>query len=191
MTACEALRYEFFVKERRWVEEDPGSPGHERDGYDAFCRHLGVFRGTELAAYLRVLPWIPEVGFMLEREFRSLVGGYNAPDLRQEGSVEVSRLAVRKGEPLLRPGEPSAVELLLKLLYHLSLTEGYRRFYVTVERRWLRTFRRTFPFPFVPFGRPYVFPDGTETVAAYADLEDMEEAVRAGAPDRFCWYQSE
>jgi N-acyl-L-homoserine lactone synthetase len=188
--ACEALRYEFFVKARRWVAEDPGSPGRERDSYDDFSYHLGVFQGSEIAAYLRVLPWLPEVGFMLEREFRPLVGGDDMADLRRPGSVEVSRLAVRKGEPLLQPGERSAVELLLKLLYRLSLVEGYRHFYVTVEKGWLRVFRRAFPFPFVRLGQPYVFPDGTETVAAYADLEDMEKAVREEAPDRFYWYRS-
>ena len=186
------LRHDYFVRERKWVRDDPEMPGRETDRYDAHCHQLGVFKGGLLAAYLRVLPGPSEIGFMLENEFRILLGVREFEDLGGEGTAELSRLVVRRD-----PGfftclheRQRAVELLLKLLYRLSLSEGYRRFYIVVERKWLPFLGRRFLLPFEPVGRAYTFPDGTETVAARADLSDMEERMRRCAPERFEWYRS-
>ena len=190
--AYRELRHGYFVRERKWVTEDPKRPGEEADRYDGHCHHLGVFREEWLLAYLRMLPWIPEVGFMLDREFKALLSEQDRHSLPQEGAAEVSRLVV-SGEPGFFAGPREkrlALELLFKLLYRLSLAQGYRRLYVEVETGWLAAFRRTFRFPFEPIGQPCRFPDGTETAAACADLADLEDSLRQRAPERLEWYRS-
>ena len=190
--AFQALRHGYFVRERKWVTENAERPGEEADRYDGHCLHLGVFREERLLAYLRMLPWIPEVGFMLDHEFKALLSEQDRISLPREGSAEVSRLVV-SGENGFFAGpqeKRQALELLFKLLYRLSLARGYRRLYVEVETGWLAAFRRTFRLPFEPIGRPCRFPDGTETAAACADLADLEDYLRQRAPERLEWYRT-
>jgi N-acyl-L-homoserine lactone synthetase len=188
--AYQELRYDHFVRERKWVEGSSLFPGQETDRYDAHCHHLGVFLGERLVSYLRMLPWTPEVGFMLDCEFRELLSEPDRENLLRAGSVEVSRLAVRDDPDALFPprGRREATDLLFKLLYRVSLAHGYARLYVEVERRWLVAFRRRLPFR--EFGVPHVFPDGTETVAAYADLAGLEEWLGQRSPEKLLWYRS-
>ena len=152
---CWRLRYRYFVEQRGWVAPDPCHPQLEYDGYDPFAWHLAVFEAEEIVAYLRVLPWRPEVGFMLETEFSSLLSPSTGRALPRIGAVELSRLVccpqtAAKGEQ----GSPHALELLLKLLYHLALSTGYRgSFHIVVEIRLAQAFRSSLWFALHSVGR--------------------------------------
>lgn len=187
--ASERLRFGYFVRQRKWVAEDPLCPGRERDGYDAFCHHMGVFRGPQLVAYLRALPWQAGRGFMLEREFRALLPAEAQRGLAQQGAVELTRLAVAPRGELARREVPFVSELLFRLFYREARRWDWKSLYVVVEDAWLPLFERRFKFRLEPLGRPHTFPDGTRTVAAQARLADLEAALAERRPQKLGWYQ--
>jgi N-acyl-L-homoserine lactone synthetase len=194
LEACWQLRHRVFVEQRGWVPDDPERPGLEVDAYDAHARHLAVFDGECLTAYLRALPWVPGVGFMLEREFSCLLASSARAGLPRTSAVELSRLACRVARPpatFIRSGEPHPLEVLLKLLYRLALAEGIEHFHIVVEAAWLRPFARRFGLPFSPLGETQVLGGGTRTVAATATLPDLESAVLRRWPDKHAWYQAD
>jgi N-acyl-L-homoserine lactone synthetase len=195
--AIHRLRHDYFVAERGWAAPDPAAPGRESDAYDPHCFHLAVFDREEAgsgapraAAYLRALPWREGTGFMLEREFSPLLP--EGHELIVSNSAELSRLVVA---PHVKAQGAAAtrrvIELLLRLLYALSLREGWDSYYAVVEEAWLAAFVRRYRLPFEPLGEPFTFPDGTRTVAAVAHRKEMEEAVRRSDPARFAWYAGE
>jgi N-acyl-L-homoserine lactone synthetase len=188
--AYEQLRYGYFIKCKRWADHGK-CPGHESDHFDPYCHHLGVFEQEHLAAYLRVLPTTWPCGLMLDHDFRCLLTDEKHRSIIRENSVELSRLVIApdEAEPHPHRRNRQIIELLLKLLYHLSLQEGYLHFYIEVETSWLKPFARRFGLPFTPICDPYTFPDGTETVAAYASLQDLEQAVRSRSPEKYEWYR--
>lgn len=187
---CLRLRYGYFVETRGWVGANPQEPGIERDGYDEHCLHLAAWDGQGVAAYLRVLPFDPLVGFMLDRELSCLLSREEREALPREGAVELSRLVVRPDVLLRRDhGQVHPVEEVFKALYRASRERGFSRFYVVVEQGWLRPFARRFGVPFHLIGTPHVFPDGTSTVAGVATLDEFEAGVRRHNPDKLAWYQ--
>gem|GEM_PF-1399522 len=200
--AYQQLRYDCFVRQRGWVAPDPLKPGREADGYDAHAWHLAVFdsdagsyaAAAPIAAYLRAVPWTAPCGFMLDREFSRLASAGEMSLLPRDKAVELSRLVVAPAacappESRSGPDSPHVIEILLKLLYRLSLEAGIERYYVVVEAPWLRAFTRRFRLPFQTIGRPCTFPDGTATVAAYTTRTDLERSVAAHDPERYRWYR--
>jgi N-acyl-L-homoserine lactone synthetase len=192
--ASHRLRHNYFVKERGWVSPDPDNPELEVDCYDLFCFHLAVFEQAEnagdephIAAYLRVLPWQEETGFMLQHEFSCLLPK-NYP-LITSNSVELSRFVIA---PYIKARGTAVtqkvIELLLKLLYRLSLQQEWDAYYIVVEESWLTAFVRRYALPFTPVGEPFTFPDGTKTIAAVAYRSEMEESVRRSDPAKHAWY---
>ena len=188
MQACWRLRHEYFVRQRGWVTPDSARPGLEVDAYDGHCHHLAVFEGGRPLAYLRVLPWRPHVGFMLEREFAALLPEKYLQVLPREGAVELSRLVCCSGLRAAKDA-PHPLELLLKELYHLALEQGIGRFYVVVEEAWLKPFARRFGLAFTPLGPARTMPDGTCTVAAVATLAELQAGILRRWPDKYEWYQ--
>lgn len=185
LTSCFRLRHRTFVEERRWV--DGGALPHlglETDAYDPHALHFATVDGDEVAAYLRVLPYQPVIGFMLHREFAPLCPD-GLPPLGP-GDAEVSRLAVAAANA----HGPHPVELLLRELYREAPRLGLSRFFIVVECGWLRAFRRRFGLPFREIGSPHVFADGTRAVAAVATLEEMEEGMRRHDPAKYDWYRA-
>jgi len=192
LLACFRLRYDYFVKQRAWVEEDALSPGLERDHYDPHSLHLSVWEGDEVAAYLRVLPFDPIVDFMLDHELSAILSPQEREALPREGAVELSRLVCRTGDCLKTDqGSAHPVELLFRQLYQLSLQHGFTRYYIVVEAGWLRPFARRFGLPFQVIGQPYLFPDGTKTVAATATVKELEAGLKRHSEAKFLWYCGE
>lgn len=189
--AYQQLRYECFVLRKGWVETNPSQPGRETDGYDPYCYHLGVFQGPLLVAYLRVLPWQADPGFMLEHEFGDLSPEAVKLDLAQAGNVELSRLVVALPPGSGRGETLAMAELLFKLVYHLGRRLGWQAYYIVLEEAWLRILNRHFGLAFAPLGEPHVYPDGTRTVAACAGCGTLEQAVRQSSPDKYRWYQQQ
>lgn len=189
VNSFQRLRYDYFVQQRKWVCEDLAHPERERDCYDSHAEHLAVFEDDQVVAYLRALEWRSECGFMLEREFQCLLPPDFALHLSHCGAVELSRLVIAPQTRLsLREGR-NVAELLFKLLYKLSLQRGWQHLYIVVEAAWLPLFQRRFGFPFHPLGPLHVFPDGTRTVAAYANIAELETVLAKYDPDKLAWYQ--
>jgi N-acyl-L-homoserine lactone synthetase len=187
--AFQRLRYAYFVRQRGWVTEDPRCPGRESDCYDGSSFHLGVFKEENLVAYLRALAWQSGCGFMLEREFRSLLPFETGDCLDRHNAVELTRLVVApRPELALREVGPSS-ELLFRLFYRLARRQGWENMYIVVEQDWLPLFSRRFGFSFEPLGCPHTFPDGTRTVAAQARLADLEAGLAKMCPDKLDWYR--
>jgi len=187
VNAYQQLRHGYFVCRKGWVKEDVQRPGHETDRYDAYAQHLAVFQGEHMLAYLRVLPWREGVGYMLEHEFMCLLDGVEGLNLIHTGAVELSRLVLApclSGRSVYR-----VVEVLLKLLYHLSLAQQIQHYYIVVEEQWIEAFPRRFYLPFQTLGNRHVFPDGTATVAGYTTRIVLEQAVASSDPAKFRWYR--
>lgn len=192
LEACFRLRYGYFVERRGWVGANPQEPGVERDAYDDHCLHLAAWDGQGVAAYLRVLPFDPSVGFMLDHELSCLLSHEEREALPREGAVELSRLVVRPDVAARQDdGQVHPVEEVFKALFRASKERGFSRFYVVVEQGWLRPFARRFGVPFRVLGTPHVFPDGTKTVAGVATLDEFEAGVRRHSPAKYAWYQEE
>lgn len=189
VVAYQKLRYHCFVLRKGWVPADPANPGRETDRYDPFCHHLGVFHGPNLVAYLRVLPWQAEPGFMLEHDFRDLLHDYDTMNLRKAGHVELSRLVVAPPAGSSRSETAELAELLFKLVYNLGKQLGWTGYYIVLEEAWLRTLNRRFKLPFAPIGVPQTYPDGTRALAAFADCKSLERAMLESAPDKYHWYR--
>ncbi len=196
---CFRLRYAYFVQERAWVRANAETPGLERDDYDPHALHLGVWQGDRVAAYLRLLPFDPQVGFMIDRDLGALLTQEERQALPRENAVEISRLVCRMaqgqagksgqdGQGRCQLHDPRPIELLFKQLYRVSLERGFTRFYIVVEAGWLRLFARRFGVSFRPIGQPHRFPDGTRTVAATATLEELEAGMRGYSEAKFHWY---
>ncbi len=191
--ACLQLRYGYFVQQRRWVGPRAECPGQEWDRYDPHALHLAVYDSDNLIAYLRVLPYREEVGFMLDDEFQCLIASQPASLLERPRTedVELSRLVCQHQPLRSHSGKDQfhPVELLLKLLYHVALNRGFEQFYIVVEENWLRPFARRFGLRFRVLDEPYTFPDGTRTVAASATLRELEAAMECFCRDKHAWYQ--
>lgn len=192
LDACFRLRHGYFVKQRGWVKAENGLDERESDAYDEHCLHLAVFKGSEVKAYLRALPFMPEVGWMLDREFAPLLREEERRCLVREGALELSRLVVCDDIADSHPqDEPHPVEHLLKQLYGGSLQHGYGQFHIVVEEAWPVMLRRRFGLPFRAMGAPYSFPDGTRTVAATASLSELENGMRRFSVRRYAWYRGQ
>lgn len=197
--ACFRLRHTYFVQERGWVSENEETPGLEIDAYDPHALHLSVWKGGEVAAYLRILPYNPEVGFMIDRELSALLSDEEREVLPRENAVEFSRLVCRvdksseegqgSAQGSSQTGDSRVMELLFRQLYQVSLERGFTRFYIVVEAGWLRFFARRFGLAFHPIGKPHRFPDGTRTVAATATLEELEAGMRRHSEEKYGWYR--
>lgn len=183
LCACYRLRYEYFVKNRRWVASTGQSCFTETDRYDEVAHHLAVFSGGEVIAYLRLLPWT-EIGFMLSHEFKCLLP--DNTELALPGSGEISRLVV--ADELCVSETTAALELLFKLFYQFAREQEFRHFFIVSEYSWLRACRHRFGLGFGILGPVRVFPDGTRTVAAYASLHDLERSMQEHSMEKFQWY---
>ena len=187
--AFERLRFNYFVRQRAWVAEDARCLERETDCYDASAHHLGVFKDGKLVAYLRALPWEPNCGFMLEREFRALLPAGASGQLAHPRAVELTRLVVAPRYELPLREVPLVSELLFRLFYRLARHQGWQHLYIVVEENWLPLFSRRFGFSFELLGCPHSFPDGTRTVAAQARLADLEAGLAKDCPSKLDWYR--
>ena len=189
---CWQLRYRYFVRERGWVLPTELYPDEERDRYDQHAWHLAVWEDDQVVAYLRVLPWRADVGFMLEDDFQTLMPASTCKALPRQNAVELSRLVCCPQSAVSKEsGAPHALELLLKLLYHLALREGIEQFHIVVEAAWLKPFARRFGLPFTPLGEVQVLAGGTRTIAATATLGELQTAMLRRWPDKYAWYHNQ
>jgi N-acyl-L-homoserine lactone synthetase len=188
LKACFALRFRYFVQQRGWIPPEKCPDGEETDRYDPHALHLAVFGGDKIKAYLRVLPFDPDVGFMLDHELSAILSPQEREALPRENAVELSRLVCCPGDGCDGGQDTRSIKLLFRQLYHVALERGFTRFYIVVEAKWLGPFARRFGLPFQVVGQSYLFPDGTRTVAATATVEELEAGLRRRGEDTFRWY---
>jgi N-acyl-L-homoserine lactone synthetase len=189
LKACFRLRHDYFVRQRGWVAKEKCQNEEETDVYDPHAFHLSVSENEAVTAYLRVLPFDPTVGFMLDHELSDVLCAEARIALPRDKAVELSRLVCRERNNFQEPQNGRhPMEHLFKQFYHLSLRQGFNRFYIVVETSWLRLFARRFGLSFRVLGQPHTFPDGTQTVAAVATLEELEAGIRNHNPAKFQWY---
>jgi N-acyl-L-homoserine lactone synthetase len=187
MARAQNMRHGYFVQKKAWVESDAENTDRETDRYDGLADHLAVFDGERMLAYVRVLPWLNPVGFMLERDFRCLMHETAIQALDREHGREISRLVLA---PDISPDAVLPVsELLFKLLYRSCRSDGANNLYAVIEPAWLRRFNNCFKLSFRALGRVYRFPDGTRAVAAGAHMEELERSLLAADPLKLAWYQ--
>jgi N-acyl amino acid synthase of PEP-CTERM/exosortase system len=230
---CLRLRHSFFCLERGWVP-DTGTE-QESDRYDPYCQHLAVFhhhntyqdhKHQTLLAYMRLLPWNHQTGFMLEHDFKPLLTPQQRQSIIHTNSAELSRLVIApearqcdfshtllcETEPVAPGGSimpeerattsrsasngtnrdqfsPHVMELLFKLMYQVSQHMGITCYYIVAEPTLLWILRRRFCLHFQSVGKPYTFPDGTQTQAAVAAIEDIEAELAAKDPRKLEWYR--
>jgi N-acyl-L-homoserine lactone synthetase len=219
---CLRLRHAYFVSTRGWVSCN--GTMQETDRYDPYCQHLAVFHNTHILAYLRLLPWNQDTGFMLEHDFSCLLSPHEQKTIIHTNSAELSRLVIAPdagrcddshtllpeqevSNGLILPAgratangrasngtppaqfTPHVLEMLLKLLYHVSLEGGIECYYIVVEPRLLKILQRKFGVPFKPIGNVHTLPDGTQTVAAFTTLQDIEASIKHRWPQKYQWYR--
>lgn len=188
LKACFALRFRYFAQERGWIPPEKCPDGEETDRYDDHALHLAVFGGDEITAYLRVLPYESDIGFMLDHELSAILSPQEREALPRENAVELSRLVCCPKDSFeVGRGNERPIELLFRRLYQVSLERGFTRFYIVVEAGWLGPFARRFGLPFQIIGQSYRFPDGTRTVAATATIEELEAGLRRHSEAKFLW----
>ena len=193
MTEVFAKRHQFFTIEKGWVEEIHTMPGLETDKYDSYAIHLGVYYNLTLVGYMRLLPWNPKIGFMLDESFSPLLPENVRQELPRERSAEISRLLIISGgkdEILSAVRRFRVLETLYKLFYRTAKQRELEYFYMESEPAWLKGFNQMFAFGFEAICEPYTFPDMTQVVIAESNIHRMERTLREADPEQFAWYIS-
>jgi acyl homoserine lactone synthase len=180
------LRHKIFAEQLRWVQETASRL--ERDRYDDYSVHFGVYEDDALLAYLRVVK--PGCPYMIDKEFVSLVG----PDhevRRAMDACEISRLCVSPEARRLMTTDNSwcdSIQMILhKSLYHWCNMHGIRYLYFVVERKVYRMMRFS-GIVCKPIGDPLVMPDGVEAIAVILDLREFDAYNERKNPRMYQWF---
>lgn len=187
------LRARVFMRELGWLATS--ADGRERDRCDPLARHFAVFvhlaegapaeGAPALAGYARAL--LPRHGFMLQREFRELLGDQDfAPDAGR--AFEVSRFVIHPAQRGQRCDEGRTItEHLAREIARWALAHGRDEWYTVCETRYLRALRLR-GLEFTPFGHPLEYQPGVEARAAVLRLSAAARALRARRPRDYAWY---
>ncbi len=170
------LRYDVFSRKLGWIV--PNNQERDFDTYDKIARHVAVFLEGKMIGYCRLV--FPENRFMIEDEFKDLIGG---PLPKRNEAIEISRVFV----------DTSRIDyklyttmLIYKEIYRLGIQEGLRYAYIVVVEKFLRAIQRIFPFEQV--GRVNYFQENIATVAAIIDSKKIEERFLEESRDLYDWY---
>lgn len=171
------LRHRVFCEELGWL--DHAADGLESDVYDRNAVFFGVLDEAGcLLAFLRLL--LPDGPFMLEHEFRSLIGA-DGRLKKGRDTAEVSRLCIVPEKRNYRGQGNFEIHSLSLFLYQgvyrWCLSHGIRRLYLVIEYRFFRLLRSQ-KFPCRLLGEPGVVPDRKKSVAACMDWREYESENR-------------
>ena len=181
------LRHKVFCQELGWVEGTADML--EMDAYDENAQFVGVFDAQQnLKAFARIV--LPGQTFMMEREFRDLVGA-DHQIRKKDDTAEISRLCVESEARNERFSASFGVQnismLLYKGLYRLCLQQRIRYLYLVVEEKVFRLLCAK-GFPCTSVGEPKVMPDGVIAVAAMLDRRKFERLSKLKRPKMFSWF---
>jgi N-acyl-L-homoserine lactone synthetase len=124
MQACFDLRARDYVA-RGWVAAQEAGA----DRYDDASTQFAVLRAGALVATVRSTPYRPDTGFMLEREFATLIEDPQAI-ARDPASVEVSRLASARSSTLERI---QTILLMFRLWTRFAAAQAVRHVYFVMS----------------------------------------------------------
>ncbi len=177
------LRYKVFVEELGWFSPDQFKEKKESDKYDEHAVSFGVFDYLgHLVGFARFV--LPNKEFMIEKEFRELVRGIQ---IRKDNeTVEISRLAILPDLRKSREGFRVAM-LLYKVLYQWSIMNGFRYWYMVVEKRYLKVLQ-SYGFPCQQISLIKEYQPGVSSLVAMLDLRKAEGKVKKGNPELFKWF---
>jgi len=175
------LRYKIFCEGLKWFPLN--DDGKECDQYDLCSVHFGVYSSAELVGYSRIIP--PENTFMLEKEFKDLLDeSYSVQ--KEKNTGEISRLAIKKDLRLTHGFQISIV--LYKLMYHWSLENKMRYWYMVVDTKYLKSLQRLFPCRKI--GKVKFYQPNLPTTVAILDLREAEKEVFKKSPELYNWFVS-
>lgn len=181
------LRHKIFCEDLEWAPKTDDRL--EIDAYDSHAVFFGVFDAENgLSAFLRLI--LPEMPFMLEKEFISMVGPEHKIK-KEKDTVEVSRLCVapeaRSNRITGNFGAHSISMLLYKGVYHWCLRHNIRYLYLVVEHKIFRLLQAK-GYPCKLLGEPVLMPDGVIAVAAIVDWRVFESLNMSRKPGMFRWF---
>ncbi|MEM5810074.1 MAG: acyl-homoserine-lactone synthase [Candidatus Aenigmatarchaeota archaeon] len=166
------FRYKVFHEELRWLPLN--DEGKDIDKYDKYSVHFGIFHFEKLIAYSRII--LPKGPFMLEEIFKDLIP--NDYIFRKgKDSAEISRLAIDHQFRIISDSEIIKM-LLFKIMYHWSLRNKIRFWYMCIDVGYLKSIQKLFPCKQI--GEIKLYQSGTASTAALVDLREAEVLTKKG-----------
>ena len=168
LNALFRLRYKMYCEELHWLDAANYPEGIEKDEYDQYSLHYGVFKGRDAIGTVRLIPENP-CGFPII----NVVGG-GIISSGERKTVEVSRLLVDKASNLTKYNTITIVIALIKQVYFdgkykSGVTDWFAALDVYVYR-----LIRMIGFKFKPLGVPKIYM-GSKTVPAYITTREADE----------------
>jgi acyl homoserine lactone synthase len=184
------LRHRLFAETLRWVPETDS--GLEVDEYDGSTEMIAVLDGDR-----RVLGQVrvhdASTPYMLEREFRSVLGSGPMP-FKGRDSAELTRFGVQPdARALAVPTEQGVFDLftlLFKGVYLWCRARGVRTLYGVTDRRVLRLLHLR-GLPFETLAEPKTMPDGVVALAVRMSWERFEAENALQRPDLLAWFRAD
>ncbi len=180
------LRYQVFTEELRWVPCN--QEGMEIDDYDSNCVLLGLFANDQLIACLRIL--LPFQKFMLEKEFKEILGGQEIKKTLK--TVEVTRFCVakevRKSQVITEYGNFPVIMALEKAFYNWCRFNGMDDVYMVVSKNFFRLLN-LLGMPCKAITPTVKMPDGVVALAAISSWSAFEEHNEKKKPDLLAWFK--
>jgi N-acyl-L-homoserine lactone synthetase len=163
------LRAAVFHQELGWVKNIKA--GCEIDEFDHDAIHIdATSQQNEVVGTIRVLK--NKHDWMMDKYFPFLVDENN-PMIRNETSIEISRLAVCTASRTPdRKNSASVADMLIKSVIHYGITNGVTNLYAVVSDITLR-FLRNVGFNCNAIGPSVVMPDGVCALAIRIDLREF------------------
>ncbi len=176
------IRHKIFCEQLGWVEPSKEN-GKEKDRYDKFATHFGVYDGEKLCGYFRLLNSDQE--FMLEDEFNELHPGDKAVP-GKGSSAEISRLAISSRRKKIKKFVTAM--LLYRIIYQWFVKNNKQYCYVVVTEEYLQSLQKVFPFRKI--GKINYYQPETATTAAIASLKETNKVLAETSEEFLKWLRT-
>ena len=181
------LRHQVFAEELGWVPCN--KDGMEIDDYDSNCVLVGLFANDQLIACLRIL--LPFQKFMLEKEFKEILGGQAVK--KTQATIEVTRFCVakevRKSQVITEYGNFPVIMALEKAFYNWCRFNEMDDVYMVVSKNFFRLLN-LLGMPCKAIAPAVKMPDGVVALAAISSWTAFEEHNEKKKPDLLAWFQN-
>ena len=180
------LRHQVFAEELKWVPCNQN--GMEIDDYDSNCVLVGLFASDKLIACLRIL--LPFQKFMLEKEFKEILGGQEIKKTQE--TIEVTRFCVakevRKSQVITEYGNFPVIMALEKAFYNWCRFNGMDDVYMVVSKNFFRLLN-LLGMPCKALAPAVKMPDGVVALAAISSWTAFERYNEEKKPNLLAWFK--
>jgi len=180
------LRHRVFAEELMWVPRN--QDGMEIDVYDNHCVLIGLFANDQLIACLRIL--LPFQKFMLEKEFKEILGGQQVNKTQE--TIEVTRFCiaqeVRKSQVITEYGNFPVIMALEKAFYTWCRFNGMDDVYMVVSKNFFRLLN-LLGMPCKAVAPAVKMPDGVVALAATSSWTAFEKYNEKRKPHLLAWFK--